>query len=96
MTLNFLQKNIVKENDFWKRANKRKQKTPLYCSGVSFYMKDKQLLCGRKTMLCFAQMKLRQAANDVLRTDVMLRINEVALRANGELQFCCTLTQKSL
>jgi hypothetical protein len=26
----------------------------------------------------------------------MLRINEVALRANGELQFCCTLTQKSL
>jgi len=36
-------------------------------------------------------MKLRQAANDV-----MLRINDVALRTNGELQFCCTLTQKSL
>ena len=32
---------------------------------------------GHKTMLCFAQMKLRQAANDV-----MLRINDVALRAN--------------
>jgi hypothetical protein len=26
----------------------------------------------------------------VLRNDVMLRINEVALRANGELQFFCT------
>ena len=47
--------------------------------------------CGHKTMLCFAQMKLRQAANDV-----MLRINDVALRANGltilynfqELHFC--------
>ena len=41
-------------------------------------------------------MRLRQAANGVLRNDVMLRINGVALRANGELQFCCTLTQKSL
>jgi hypothetical protein len=30
-------------------------------------------------------MRLRQAANDVLRNDVMLRINEVALRANGKL-----------
>ena len=39
-------------------------------------------------------MRLRQAANDVLRNDVMLRINEVALRANGELQFCCTLTKR--
>ena len=37
---------------------------------------------GHKTMLCFAQMKLRQAANDV-----MLRINDVALRANTTLVF---------
>ena len=28
---------------------------------------------------------LRQAANDVLRNDVMLRINDVALRAKGKL-----------
>ena len=35
-------------------------------------------LCGHKrTMLRFAQMKLRQAANDV-----KLRINDVALRAD--------------
>ena len=37
---------------------------------------------GHKTMLHFSQMKLRQAANDV-----MLRINDVALRANTTLVF---------
>ncbi len=33
-------------------------------------------------------MVLRQTANDVLRNDVMLRINDVELRTKGKLHFC--------
>ena len=33
-------------------------------------------------------------ANDVLRNDVMLRINDVARRANGKLHFCTMTSEK--